>query len=66
METALDELTRHWGSAYRITHDARGWHAARRDGHGKPVTRRTSEELWPAIRADYNARPVPREAECAR
>jgi hypothetical protein len=39
MESALDELARHWGSAYRITHDARGWPAIRADYDAHPVSR---------------------------
>lgn len=53
----LWELRWHWQDAYEI--DCDPWRAARRDD-GRQLQADSSEELLTAIRADYNARPVPR------
>jgi hypothetical protein len=53
-------LIRHWGSAYRITGSGGRWRAARRDGLGE-VTAQSPAGLLDVIRADYQARPVPRD-----
>jgi hypothetical protein len=61
---ALEEfaaLQHHWGDAYEITHDAAGWHAQRRDGARGPLDAPGPVELHDTIRADYAARPVPRD-----
>jgi|ERR1017187_1822308 hypothetical protein len=56
----LADLFWHWGSAYRITWDARtGFRAARRD-NGAAVSTMTGADLFEEIRVDYTARPVPR------
>ena len=61
--TFLGELRRDWGEAYLIDRDAeRGWWAARRDQTGTLITADDHEELRARIRADYEKRPVPREA----
>ena len=44
----------------------RGWWAARRDQIGAYLTAADADELGQAIREDYAARPVPRDAEVAR
>lgn len=60
---ALAELEFHWGGAYVIGRDGNGtWWAARRDRIGEVITATSAEELHALIRADYNTRPVPREA----
>jgi hypothetical protein len=56
----LADLFWHWGSAYRITWDARtGFRAARRD-NGAAISTPTGADLFEEIRVDYTARPVPR------
>jgi hypothetical protein len=52
-------LVRHWGSAYKISGDCRT--AVRRD-NGQSVTAETPVGLRDAIRADYQAREVPRDS----
>ena len=62
VRTPLEELRWHWGDAYLIGHDdERGWWAARRDQIGVFITAAGPEELWSAIHADYEAKPVPRD-----
>lgn len=58
----LAALRRDWGDAYLISHDQRGWRAERRDQTGAPVTAASADGLRAAVRTDYGARPVPREA----
>lgn len=58
----LEELRHHWGEAYEIT-DRPGWRARRRDGKGGWITADDAEALLAAIRADYRADPVSRDAE---
>ena len=58
----LDELRHHWGDAYSIMTGRDGWQAKRRDGRGDWIIRRTAEELFAAIRADYQRQPVSRDA----
>ena len=56
----LEELQHHWGGAYVITHPVPDlWIAYRRDD-GASLRAETAGELWDLIRADYDARPVPR------
>jgi hypothetical protein len=58
----LEALRYGWGEAYRIGWDAvRGWWANRRDGLGRDITAEDPGALWEAIRADYDAKPVPRD-----
>jgi hypothetical protein len=54
------QLCYDWGDAYQIERTADGVRAGRRDGGGW-ITAKTVEELEELIRADYNARPVPRD-----
>ena len=50
-----------WGEAYRIGWEARrGWWANRRDGLGGDIAAEDPDELWSAIFADYQLKPVPR------
>jgi hypothetical protein len=57
----LDELRHHWGSAYMIAcHPGGRWVAERRDAY-EPLRAASPEALWDKIRADYAARPVPRD-----
>lgn len=58
---ALIELRDHWSGAYSILHNRDGYQAKRRDGRGDWIIRRTAEELWDAIRADYGRQPVSRD-----
>ncbi len=59
---ALSALRFGWGEAYRIGWDAvRGWWAKRRDGLGGDITADDPDELWHAIREDYDLKPVPRD-----
>ncbi len=57
---ALADLRHHWGGAYKIGWRAGRWRAARRDD-GSMVSADTAAGLLEQIRADYAARPVPRE-----
>ena len=59
-DPALEELRHHWGDAYSIMSGRDGYQAKRKDGRGGWIMRPTAEELFGAIRADYLARPVPR------
>jgi len=56
----LQDLLYHWGSAYVITWHQGQWIAARMDTH-EVLTADSADELREAIRADYSARPVPRQ-----
>ena len=59
-EGALAALRFGWGEAYRIGWDpVRGWWAQRRDDLGGDTE--NAEELWQAIRRDYDFKTVPRE-----
>jgi hypothetical protein len=61
-EDALSALEFSWGEAYEIGHDAeRGYWARRRDGIGGDLTAPGLDELWQAVRADYDLKPVPRD-----
>jgi hypothetical protein len=54
-----------WGSAYQITRTpgaAHPYQAERRDDHTVVLTAADPDALRDLIRADYLARPVPREA----
>ena len=57
----LADLRWHWGSAYEITVWSGIYRAERRDD-GSAVTAVTAGCLKAEIRADYLARPVPRDA----
>jgi hypothetical protein len=57
-------LHQDWGSAYRITRTpgtARPYQAERRDDRAIVLTAADPDRLRDLIRADYLARPVPRE-----
>ena len=57
-------LCQDWGSAYRITRTpgtARPYQAERRDDRAVVLTAAGPDALRDLIRADYLARPVPRE-----
>jgi len=58
---ALSDLLWNWGDAYKISRDAEGWHALRRDGAGGQLDTPSAEELHERVRADYHACPVPRD-----
>jgi hypothetical protein len=60
-DAALEELRHHWGDAYSIMSGRDGYQAKRRDGRGGWIIRPTAEELFDAIRRDYDRRPVPRD-----
>ena len=62
IEEALGALWWHWGDAYDIGHDERGWQARRRDGLGGDLTAPDPDALYGVIGADYALRPVPRGA----
>ena len=49
----------HWGGAYEITWEHGMFRAARRDD-GSAVSAPTAGHLTAEIRADYQARPIPR------
>ena len=55
----LAELRHHWASAYRIWFQAGQFCAMRRD-NGSVVRCGDADGLHREIRADYDARPVPR------
>lgn len=56
----LGDLRWHWGSAYTFSHPGPDlWIAVRRDDHSV-LRAGTPGELLRLIRADYQARPVPR------
>ena len=55
----IADLRWHWGSAYKITSRNAMFRAVRRDDVSA-VTALTAESLRTEIRADYQARPVPR------
>jgi hypothetical protein len=59
-EAELAELRFHWDTAYMISLHRGVWIAARRDD-GTALTASSASELWRKIRADYRARPVPRQ-----
>ena len=65
--TEMDSYARlcwDWGSAYLITRTpgtARPYRAERWDDHTVVLTAADPDELRDLIRADYMARPVPRE-----
>jgi hypothetical protein len=56
----LRDLIWDWSTAYAISTHQGTWLAARRDT-GEMLTAGTAEELRGKIRADYHARPVPRD-----
>jgi hypothetical protein len=63
---ALAALRFGWGEAYRIGWDAvRGWWAWRCDGLGSDITAADPDQLWHAIRKDYDLKPVPRDCAAA-
>jgi len=60
MDSDLQDLQHHWGSAYMITKpEPDVWLAVRRDDHGT-LRAGKPDELRDLIRTDYFARPVPR------
>lgn len=56
----LTEIRFHWSSAYLIERIGERYVAQRRDKTRGTVSAVTAAELWPLIRADYEAQPVPR------
>ena len=61
-QDALKALEFGWGEAYEIGHDEeRGHWARRRDGIGGDITAPGPDELWQAIRKDYDLKPVHRD-----
>lgn len=61
-ETDLADLRHHWGEAYLIDCLSGRWIAQRRDSHAT-MSADSPEGLLGKIRADYAARPVPRQAD---
>lgn len=59
-ERELASLRFHWGGAYSITYDRGEWLALRLDTR-EALTAGSADELRSKIRADYRARPVPRQ-----
>ncbi len=57
---ALDDLRWHWGTAYLVQQMGGRWVAQRRDSHAT-VSAEGPDRLLGLIRADYAARPVPRD-----
>ena len=57
----LAYLCHHYGEAYEINMRRRRYEARRRDD-GTTLTAGSADELLGLIRADYAARPVPRDA----
>ena len=57
---ALDDLRWHYGEAYLIELIGGRWVAQRRDSHAT-MSADSPDQLLGLIRADYTARPVPRE-----
>lgn len=63
-DPALDDLRWHWGSAYLIHHLGPDlWLAQRRDHSRAVVKAEDPETLRERIKADYEAKPVPRKQE---
>lgn len=61
-ERTLAALRWGWGEAYRIGWDAsHGCWANRRDNLGGDLTADDPDNLWQAIREDYDLKPVPRD-----
>lgn len=59
-EVALESLVHHWGDAYAVTCPEPGvWVAQRRDTR-ETLKAGSAEDLFNAIHADYEKRPVPR------
>ena len=61
---SYEMLCEDWGSAYRIIRASgtmRPYHAKRRDDPAVTLAAATPGALRELIRADYRARPVPRE-----
>jgi len=58
---ALGDVRHHWGDAYEIWRNSEGFHALRRDGVGSQLDAPGADQLAELIRADYAARPVPRD-----
>jgi hypothetical protein len=61
----LDFLRFHWGQAYRIDYRLGQFRAERRDD-GATVRADSGGALLRLIRADYAARPVPRDCQPGR
>jgi hypothetical protein len=58
----LAELRHHWGDAYTIMVGRDGWQAKRKDQRGGWLMAESAEALYELIRADYQRRPVSRDA----
>jgi hypothetical protein len=61
-ERELASLRFHWGGAYSISFHLGTWIAARADTR-EILQASSAGELRDKIRADYSARPVPRQLE---
>ena len=62
---ALDDLRWHYGEAYLIELIGDRWIAQRRDSHAT-MSAGSPDQLLGLIRADYAARPVPRDPRPGR
>jgi hypothetical protein len=62
---ALDDLRWHYGEAYLIELIGDRWIAQRRDSHAT-MSAGSPDQLLGLIRADYAARPVPRDLRPGR
>jgi hypothetical protein len=62
---ALDDLRWHYGEAYLIELIGDRWIAQRRDSHAT-MSAGSPDQLLGLIRADYAARPVPRDPRPCR
>ena len=62
---ALDDLRWHYGEAYLIELIGGRWIAQRRDSHAT-MSADSPDQLLGLIRADYAARPVPRDPHPGR
>ncbi len=58
-EITLAYIGRHWGGPYRLARSGGLYRAVRADD-GTELSADTAEGLLEKIRADYQARPVPR------
>lgn len=59
-ERDMQALAWHWGDAYEFTW-ARGTYIATRRDNQRSLTSTSVTWLWELVRADYQAKPVPRE-----
>lgn len=59
-QTALDDLSWHWGEAYDLAVTRAGWIAKRLD-NGRALVAASPSGLRELIIGDYAAQPVPRD-----